>query len=149
MAKMVVKYVVTPLPKGGSGEAAGGFVDVNTNTKSPLPPFRKGGCTFTDLNKAPTDLQPYIIQACELGLMGYYSDGETVKETFSPNGTLTRAEVAVVLSRMLRGNANKGSEKRWYHNHLLALKKNDIIQQDIDPMTLETRINVLLMLRRI
>jgi hypothetical protein len=81
--------------------------------------------------------------------MGYYSDGETVKESFSPNETITRAEVAVVISRMLWGNEHKGSEKRWYHNHLLALTKKGIIQQDINPMTLETRINVLLMLQRI
>jgi hypothetical protein len=50
---------------------------------------------------------------------------------------------------MLRGNANKWSEERWYQNHLLALRKEDIIQKDIDPMTLETRMNVFLMLSRI
>jgi hypothetical protein len=81
--------------------------------------------------------------------MGYYFDGKTVKESFSPNDPITRAEVATVISRMLRGTTNRGSEERWYHNHLLALRKEDIIQKDIDPMTLATRMHVFLMLSRI
>jgi hypothetical protein len=36
--------------------------------------------------------------------MGYYSDGETIKESFLPNDNITRAEVATTISRMLRGN---------------------------------------------
>jgi hypothetical protein len=39
--------------------------------------------------------------------MGYYSDGETIKETFLPNEPINRAEVATTISRMLRGNTNK------------------------------------------
>jgi hypothetical protein len=75
MAKMVVNYALTPLRKGGSGEAAGGFVDadteiVDTETKSPLPPFRKGGSetcnTFSDIADETEELQTYIILACEL-----------------------------------------------------------------------------------
>jgi hypothetical protein len=81
--------------------------------------------------------------------MGYYSDGKTIKESFLPNEVITRAEVATVISRMLRGTTNRGSEERWYHNHLLALRKEDIIKVNIDPLTLETRMNVFLMLNRI
>jgi hypothetical protein len=36
--------------------------------------------------------------------MGYYADGETTKEYFSPTKEITRAEVATIISRMLRGN---------------------------------------------
>jgi hypothetical protein len=34
--------------------------------------------------------------------MGYYSDGKTIKPTFNVNNEMTRAEVGVILSRMLR-----------------------------------------------
>jgi len=57
---------------------------------------------FTDLAQVNAELQAYITQSCELGLMGYYSDGETQKDAFSPNDRITRAEVATILSRMLR-----------------------------------------------
>jgi hypothetical protein len=97
MAKMIVKYVLTPLHKGGSGEAAGGFVDTDTNTKSPLPPFTKGGgetcTTFSDLDQTTTELQEYILNVCQLGLMGYYANGIDIQPSFRPNDTITRAEV--------------------------------------------------------
>ncbi|MDR0370087.1 MAG: S-layer homology domain-containing protein [Candidatus Peribacteria bacterium] len=60
--------------------------------------------SFTDLNQVNAELQSYIIKACEYGLMGYYADGETTKEYFSPTKEITRAEVATIISRMLRGN---------------------------------------------
>ncbi|MDR0369106.1 MAG: hypothetical protein LBH96_00800 [Candidatus Peribacteria bacterium] len=62
---------------------------------------------------------------------------------------ITKAEIATVISRMLRGSANNGAEQWRYQNHLLALRKEEIIRQDIDPMTKETRGNVFIMLSRI
>jgi hypothetical protein len=46
-------------------------------------------------------LQSYIIQACELGLMGIHSDG-TPLSAFMPEKTVSRAEFGTVLSRLLR-----------------------------------------------
>jgi hypothetical protein len=86
---------------------------------------------------------------CQLGLMGYYSDGKTVQSAFRPNATITLAEVATIISRLLRGEIYKGSEERWYHNHLLALQKIGIIPQNIDPMRKELRGNVFEMLMNI
>jgi hypothetical protein len=106
-------------------------------------------CTFTDLDQAPADLQPFIVQACVLGLMGYYSDGITIKSSFSPNDFLTRAEVGVILSRLLRGNKYAGTEENWYRRHLQALREEEIMQYIDAPMMQELRGNVFLMLMRI
>lgn len=62
---------------------------------------------FTDVGHIAHDLQEYVIQACQLGLMGYYSDGETVKTEFNPDETITIAEIATIFSRVLRGNRYK------------------------------------------
>lgn len=74
--------------------------------------------------------------------MGYYSDGKTQKSQFDPNDTITVAEVATVVSRMLRGNKHEGSNIRRYHNHLLALKKKGLMKTGIDPKEKETRASV-------
>ncbi|MDR2190329.1 MAG: hypothetical protein LBP53_03965 [Candidatus Peribacteria bacterium] len=81
--------------------------------------------------------------------MGLKADGKTVKSAFSPNATLTIAEVATILSRLLRGNANQGSEQWRYHNHLLVLQKADIIPRNVDPMQPAVQKNVLEMLMKI
>jgi hypothetical protein len=157
MAKIIVKYA-TPLHKGRSGEAAGGFVDVNTKfvdteTKSPLPPFTKGGSetcnTFSDLNQTNEELQTYIIQACELGLMGLNADGKTPQKHFNPNETITLAEVVTIVSRLLRGEKYRGSEQWRYHNHLLALQKADMIPYNVDPLEKEPRGSVFALLKNI
>ncbi|MDR2190899.1 MAG: hypothetical protein LBP53_07170, partial [Candidatus Peribacteria bacterium] len=63
--------------------------------------------------------------------------------------TITLAEIATTISRLLRGNANKGNEERRYHNHLLALQKAGIIPRNIDPMRKELRGTVFQMLMKI
>ncbi|GHV28846.1 hypothetical protein FACS1894176_11500 [Bacteroidia bacterium] len=78
---------------------------------------------FSDLNQVNGELQGYITEACNLGLMGYWANGVDIKPAFSPNEIITRAEVATVLSRMLRGKTYAGTEIYWYQSHLLALKK--------------------------
>ncbi|MDR0282295.1 MAG: hypothetical protein LBI53_03045 [Candidatus Peribacteria bacterium] len=56
---------------------------------------------YTDLDTAPEGLRNYVITSCELGYMGYYSDGETYKSAFVPNEIITKAEAVTVLSRVL------------------------------------------------
>jgi hypothetical protein len=98
--------------------------------------------TFADLNQTNPELQSYITQACELGLMGYYSDGKQIKKLFDPNETITLAEVATTISRLLRGEKYRGSEEWWYHNHLLALQKAKFLSFALDPQQKETRQSV-------
>ncbi|MDR0651617.1 MAG: hypothetical protein LBG59_09855 [Candidatus Peribacteria bacterium] len=99
MAKILVVITfpsTTPLTKGGRSEVTGG----SHTTEQAL---QKEGCqSFSDLTKVNAELQSFIIQVCQLGLMGYYADGQTLKPAFSPNATITVAEVATILSRILR-----------------------------------------------
>ncbi|MDR0649963.1 MAG: hypothetical protein LBG59_00710 [Candidatus Peribacteria bacterium] len=124
-----------------------------------LSPFRKGNsdtvaeksttiqCShFSDLHQAHEKFQSSIIKVCQWGLMGYYSDGVTIKPAFNPNAFVTLAEIATTFSRLFRGNMYQGSEQWRYHNHLLALQKIGIIPQNIDPMKTEQRKNILKML---
>ena len=104
---------------------------------------------FKDISQINEELQGYVIESCELGLMGYRADGTTVKPLFNPNTIPTRAEVATVISRLLRRGKNQGSEQYRYQNHLIALHKAGIINSIEQPMILETRGNVFLMLMRI
>jgi hypothetical protein len=68
------------------------------------PNTQKSACAqFVDLYQANEDLQSYIIESCQLGLMGMHGDGIGVLEAFSPTKTITRAEVGTILSRLLRG----------------------------------------------
>ena len=81
--------------------------------------------------------------------MGYHSDGVTQKESFSPNDSVTKAEVATILSRMLRGEKYQGSEQWRYHSHLLALQKAEIISIGVNPYEQEQRSAVFEILRKI
>ncbi|MDR0607299.1 MAG: hypothetical protein LBG52_02875 [Candidatus Peribacteria bacterium] len=50
------------------------------------PNNEKAECTqFTDLSSANDDLQPYIVESCQLGLMGMQGDGVGVQESFFPH----------------------------------------------------------------
>jgi hypothetical protein len=80
--------------------------------------------------------------------MGYYANGIDVKPSFQPNDIMTRAEVGVVLSRMLRGNKQAGTEEDWFQKHLNALREEDIMRFIDTPMMLELRGNILIMLWR-
>ena len=122
-----------------------------TTFKEKIPDTTKTAqcSTFKDLDKINEELQSYVIQSCELGLMGHYADGIVVQEMFRPHDGLVRAEVATVLSRLLRGNTYQGTEEYWYHNHLLALRREEVIKQIDIPFSQEIRGNVFLMLMRI
>jgi hypothetical protein len=69
-----------------------------------------------------------------------------LKPAFSPNASITVAEVATILSRILRWETYKGSEQWRYHNHLLALQKAGIIPRAVDSMSQAFRGNIFTML---
>jgi hypothetical protein len=69
------------------------------------PDTSKIACTqFSDRKEVNAELQGYLVQICQLGLMGMQANGVDVQSNFRPNETLTRAEAGTTLSRMLRGN---------------------------------------------
>ncbi|MDR2541352.1 MAG: hypothetical protein LBD11_06420 [Candidatus Peribacteria bacterium] len=131
MAKMISTYAIKLLNK--------------------TPDKEKRECIqFQDLAQAGGDLQPYVIQSCQLGLMGMNGDGIGVQENFFPTRTITRAEVGTLLSRLLRGTkyATQQGDETYYGRHLQALKKAGIMNFISDPDMLELRGNVFLMLWR-
>jgi hypothetical protein len=131
MAKMLVTFTSSLPP---SIKRRNSRIAEPWDSISPKKENNKKGCTtFTDLQQAPTDLQPYLIQACELGLMGYYADGQTTQPTFNPNAPITVAELTTAVSRLLWGEYFKGSEKWRYHNHLLAIQKANLIPANFNP----------------
>jgi hypothetical protein len=102
MAKMVVNYLlITPLPSLRSSLSPAVLredkirnlstmqANNNEDENNEFPLFlsrstagvAEGGgateyttCTFSDISNITEELQQYIIQACELGLMGIHSD---------------------------------------------------------------------------
>ncbi|MDR0860678.1 MAG: hypothetical protein LBO09_07030 [Candidatus Peribacteria bacterium] len=129
MAKMISTYAIKLLDK--------------------TPDTSKVECTqFQDVSEVPTELQPYIIQSCQLGLMGMHGDGIQVQDNFFPKSFISRAEVGAILSRLFRGTtyATQEGDETYYTRHLQALKKAGIMNFISNPDMLELRGNILLML---
>ena len=103
---------------------------------------------FDDLGDVNEELRRSIHLSCLYGLMGREANGTDVKSSFNPHDTLTRAEIATVLSRMLWGNLYAGTPEERYQNHLQALKDAGVIKVEIHPFTPELRVNVYTMLSR-
>jgi hypothetical protein len=99
-------------------------------------------CEFTDIDSVKGDLHDYIIESCQLGIMG-----QGITE-FRPYSTITRAEFGTALSRVLYGDANNGGNP-YYAKHLSALKADGIMTQIDNPTERdEIRGYVMLMLQR-
>jgi hypothetical protein len=98
-------------------------------------------CNFTDIANQSTELKGFIIEACQLGLMGQEITA------FNPNGVVTRAEFGTVLSRALYSDVYNGGNP-YYKNHLNALKSVDIMTQINTPNSNEIRGYVMLMMMR-
>jgi hypothetical protein len=106
-----------------------------------LTPDTSKTCEFTDVANQTEELQGYITEACQLGLMGV---GITA---FNPNGVVTRAQFGTVLSRVLYGDANDGGDP-YYADHLAALQEAGIMTNISNPNAPEVRGYVMLMLQR-
>lgn len=95
MAKMMVNYAISVLGK---------------TPDTSLP------CNFSDISNEAEDMQIYIKQSCQLGLMGI----GIIK--FNPSGVVNRAQFGTVLSRVLRGDINDGGDP-YYTYHFQTLKE--------------------------
>ena len=118
MAKMIVNYAINVLGK-------------TLNTWAV--------CTFTDTAGQSTEMQDYIIKACQLWLMWI---GKT---TFTPKSIVTRAQLWTVLSRLLYATPESGSP--YYLVHLNTLKDKWVIT-NTTPTSTEKRVYLMLMLMR-
>jgi len=81
--------------------------------------------------------------------MGRASDGKTTQSSFAPSATITRAQFATILSRLLYGNKyNTADAINRASKHLQALNKAGIITNISRPNMEEIRGYVMLMLMR-
>jgi hypothetical protein len=63
-------------------------------------------CSFNDVKNFSNEDQFYMALACDFGFLGVSEDG-TVQQNFNPNGLVTRAELALTISRFLFGDTLK------------------------------------------
>ena len=107
-----------------------------------MTPNTAAACTFSDIDSVKGDLHDYIIESCELGIMGQGISA------FRPYDTISRAEFGTALSRVLWGSQYEGGTP-YYAKHLDALKAAGIMTQIANAeSTKEIRGYVMLMLMR-
>ena len=69
--------------------------------------------------------------------MGIHADGKPLNN-FNPNGKVSRAEFATVLSRVLFGNIYNQDGAKYYERHIEALATAKILK-NTDPKIQELR----------
>lgn len=109
-------------------------------------PLFTGTVNYKDIKQANGDLSKYIQLAYQLQIMGIDAEWKALAN-FNPNGTVTRAEFATVLSRLLYGTKYNHWGSIWYDSHLFALQKAGILK-NTTPTMQELRWRVMLMLMR-
>jgi hypothetical protein len=118
------------------------------------PDTHKTQCdAYNDTKYLSEEMQFYIKTACQLDLMGLEDDGQTPQKSFNPNGSVPRSEFGTVLSRLIYGDqyniyAGDPTTLLWYEKHLQALNRDNIMKKIQDPLMLEQRARILLMLER-
>ena len=98
-------------------------------------------CQFSDIQDQSLELQSYIIQSCQMGLMGV---GIT---KFNPSGEVTRAQFGTVMSRALYDDFYNDGDP-YYIYHLQALQEAKIMTNISSPNAMEIRWYVMLMMMR-
>jgi hypothetical protein len=107
-------------------------------------PDTAAACTFVDIDSVKGDLHDFIIESCQLGIMGQNMPGNK----FRPYDNISRAEFGTALSRVLWGDEHNGGTP-YYAKHLDALKAAGIMNQIANAeSTKEIRGYVMLMLMR-
>jgi surface protein len=94
---------------------------------------------FADISTLNTEMKSYVIESCELWYMWYQSNGTDSLVKFRPYSPITVAEVAVIVSRMLRWNQNAGDWNKWYQWHLYAAYNHELIDDIRNPFRNITR----------
>lgn len=103
--------------------------------------------SYMDVNgKKLWDLAEYIQLAYQYQIMWINADWSPMKN-FNPNKTVTRAEFATVLSRVLFGDTYNQNWPNYYEKHIEALSKADILS-DTNPNLTEWRWWIMAMLYR-
>lgn len=82
-------------------------------------------CSFWDIANYDSTLQPFIIEACNYGLMKWS------QWNFRPNVNLTEAEAVTVIARTLFGLQNENANPRWTEYYNIASTYNIISGRDL------------------
>jgi hypothetical protein len=118
------------------------------------PDTNKEWCDqFDDSERLSDEMKFYTKTSCQLSLMWLEPDGTTPKQSFDPEEYVDRAQFGTILSRLIYGdvyNVYAGEEQKFkrYEKHLRALYEADIMKKIQDPLMLERRWRVLIMLER-
>jgi len=106
---------------------------------------------YDDLDNVSDELKWYIYMVCNMWIMWIDSVSNLPQDDFIPDGVVSRAEFATVLSRVLWWSKYDVSQWIRYTKHLWALKKEWYIKYiDWDwPISKEIRKYVWLMLQRV
>lgn len=105
-------------------------------------------CIFQDMQNSTAEMKIYVKLACQLGLMWLASDGAP-NTNFFPEIEVTRAQFGTVLSRALRGDTyNDATAENYFTEHLRALHTIGIMKNIYDPLMLEIRWYVMIMMMR-
>ena len=99
---------------------------------------------YTDVNQGIWSFFNYINLAYNYQIMWIYADGTPLKK-FYPYKFVTRGEAATVLSRVFFWNKYNTWGVNFYSNHINRLKNEGILFND-DPLYIETKWSILLML---
>lgn len=126
MAKMMVNYAKNVLGK-----------QANIN----IP------CGFVDIQDQSAELQEYIIEACQMGIMGVNTNGGS-DNYFYPDKIVTRAEFGTAFSRVIRWNTFDGAIP-FYADHLFALNNIGVMKDITTPYGHELKWWVMVMMMRL
>lgn len=108
-------------------------------------PILTGDINYEDVDPQKLwDLTWYIELAYKYQIMWIKADWSSLKN-FNPDRTVTRAEFATVLSRVLYGNIYNQTWKNYYEKHIEALEKANILS-NTNPDLVEARWWIMTML---
>lgn len=83
---------------------------------------KESSCQFSDKNSAPWDLQPYLIQACTLGIF----QGSSGK--FYPQTAITNSQALAVLIRIIAGKQPETGVAHRYDNYYKKASELGILE---------------------
>ena len=109
-------------------------------------PVLSGNADYADVDNSLGDLADYIQKAYQYQIMWINADWTPIKN-FNPNGKVSRAEFATVLSRVLFGSKYNQDGANYYEWHIKALAESKILT-NTDPKIQELRWWIILMLYR-
>jgi len=104
-------------------------------------------CVFDDVDWQSEELRSYMQLACEHGFMGLEYNWVPAN-SFWPDLPVSRAMFGTVLSRFIFGEQHNWNQENWYWDHLIALKKADIMKFIEYPHNIELRWYAFVMFKR-